>query len=160
MKKSSSPWLLAALLGTLMPGLALADPQIDTLAGADAPKARFSPRLEQAADGGSELVLDARIAPGWILYASDFEQPEIGPRAARIALTDAGTEGGLRSIASHEGHGQSFIGAYRYTYFSDSGELRQSLPAGTKAVKGTVQAQVCFEESGLCELVRQEIAAH
>lgn len=50
---------------------------------ADTPRVALQPRLEAAPDGSRELVIDARIEPGWILYASDFEQPQIGPRAAR-----------------------------------------------------------------------------
>lgn len=125
----------------------------------DASKVSFNPRIEQAADGASELVLDATVAPGWVLYASDFEQPEIGPRVARITLADgAKADGALRSVASHEGHGKTFAGAYRYTYFTDHGQLRQRLAGKPAQVEATVQAQVCFEESGLCELVRQEVA--
>lgn len=127
---------------------------------ADTPKVVLDPRLEARADGTRELVIDARIAPGWILYASDFEQPQIGPRVARITLAD-GThaEGALRSVDAREGHGRSFAGDYRYTYFSQRGQLRLPIAAGSTPVSGTLRAQVCFEESGLCELVQQEIAA-
>lgn len=129
-------------------------------AAADTPKVALDPRLEARADGTRELVIDARIEPGWILYASDFEQPQIGPRAARISLSNgAQTEGPLRSVDAREGHGRSFAGAYRYTYFSERGQLRLPIAAGSAPVNGTLRAQVCFEESGLCELVQQEIAA-
>jgi len=127
---------------------------------ADTPKVVLDPRLEGRADGTRELVIDARIAPGWILYATDFEPPRIGPRAARVTLAD-GTraEGDLRSVDAREGHGRSFAGDYRYTYFSQRGQLRLPIAAGSAPVSGTLRAQVCFEESGLCELVQQEIAA-
>ncbi len=143
----------AALLLSPLAGLAQSAP-----GDGDASKVSFSPRIEQTA-GGSELVLDATVAPGWVLYASDFAQPEIGPRVARITLADgAKAEGELKSVASREGHGETFAGAYRYTYFTEHGQLRQRLAGSPRQVKATVQAQVCFEESGLCELVRQEVA--
>jgi len=127
---------------------------------ADTPKVALKPRLEAAPDGSRELVIDARIEPGWILYASDFEQPQIGPRAARVVLADgAQTQGPLRSVDAREGHGRSFAGDYRYTYFSEQGQLRLPVAAGDTPVNGTLRAQVCFEESGLCELVQQEIVA-
>ena len=53
---------------------------------ADTSKVVLDPRVEAHSDGTRELVIDARIEPGWILYASDFEQPQIGPRAARVIL--------------------------------------------------------------------------
>lgn len=143
--------------------LAIATTLLLTSAGAgaaDTPKVALDPRLEARADGTRELVIDARIEPGWILYASDFEQPQIGPRAARISLANgAQTEGPLRSVDAREGHGRSFAGDYRYTYFSERGQLRLPIAAGNTPVNGTLRAQVCFEESGLCELVQQEIAA-
>lgn len=127
---------------------------------ADTPKVALDPRLEARSDGTRELVIDARIQPGWILYASDFEQPQIGPRAARITLSNGTqTDGPLRSVDAREGHGRSFAGDYRYTYFSERGQLRLPVAAGSTPVNGTLRAQVCFEESGLCELVQQEIAA-
>ena len=126
----------------------------------DTPKVALDPRLEARADGSRELVIDARIEPGWILYASDFEQPQIGPRAARVTLADpAQPHGPLRSVDAREGHGRSFAGDYRYTYFSERGQLRLPVAAGSTPVTGTLRAQVCFEQSGLCELVQQEIAA-
>ncbi|ROP80566.1 disulfide bond corrector protein DsbC [Stenotrophomonas rhizophila] len=143
--------------------LAIATTLLLTSAGAgaaDTPKVALDPRLEARADGTRELVIDARIEPGWILYASDFEQPQIGPRAARISLANgAQTEGPLRSVDAREGHGRSFAGDYRYTYFSERGQLRLPIAAGNTPVNGILRAQVCFEESGLCELVQQEIAA-
>jgi len=145
---SLAPWVAALLL---IPFGA---------AATDTPKVALDPRVEARPDGTRELVIDARIEPGWILYASDFEQPQIGPRAARVTL--AGGEqarGPLHSVAPREGHGRSFAGEYRYTYFSERGQLRLPVAAGNRPVNGTLRAQVCFEESGLCELVQQEIAA-
>jgi len=129
-------------------------------AAADTSKVVLDPRVEAHSDGTRELVIDARIEPGWILYASDFEQPQIGPRAARVILAGGEqAQGPLRSVAPREGHGRSFAGEYRYTYFSERGQLRLPIAAGSTPVNGTLRAQVCFEESGLCELVQQEIAA-
>lgn len=123
-------------------------------------RVQLQPRLEAAADGSRELVIDASIEPGWILYASDFEQPQIGPRAARLTLADkAEPAGPLRSVSSQEGHGRGFAGEYRYTYFSERGQLRLPLAKGNDPVNATLRAQVCFEESGLCELVQKEVVA-
>jgi len=146
--RSLAPWVAALLL---IPFGA---------AAADTPKVALEPRVEARPDGTRELVIDAHIEPGWILYASDFEQPQVGPRAARISLANGvQTEGPLRSVDAREGHGRSFAGDYRYTYFSERGQLRLPIAAGSAPVNGTLRAQVCFEESGLCELVQQEIAA-
>jgi len=121
-------------------------------------RVQVQPRLETSADGSRELVIDARIEPGWILYASDFEQPQIGPRAARLVVADAAGTGALHSIGTHVGKGRSFAGDYQYTYFSGEGQLRQAI-TGDGPVTATLRAQVCFEESGLCELVNKEIVA-
>lgn len=115
-----------------------------------------------AADGSgaSDVVLSARIKLGWILYASDFEAPEFGPRPARLAI-DARPgyrpQGGLVAVDAREGEGSNFAGDYRYTYFSGRAEFRQRLQveAGADRVGGTISGQTCFEETGLCTLFRE-----
>lgn len=125
---------------------------------AEPERVQVEPRLEVHADGSRELVLDTRIEAGWILYASDFEQPQIGPRAARLLVANDAARGALQSIGTRQGKGRGFAGDYQYTYFSGQGQLRQGL-TGTGPVTATLRAQVCFEESGLCELVNKEIVA-
>ncbi|WDS37005.1 protein-disulfide reductase DsbD domain-containing protein [Pseudoxanthomonas sp.] len=142
----------------LLLGSCIAQAQLPGAAPGDA-KVVFAPRIASTPDGGRELVLDASIAEGWVLYASDFEQPDVGPQVARLTAKDGtATDGALASVAAKEGHGSNFAGDYRYTYFTDKGQFRQRLASRDGPVNAEIRAQACFEESGLCELVRQRIA--
>lgn len=116
-----------------------------------------------AGDGRSDVVdvvLSANIKPGWIVYASDFEAGDFGPRPARLVV-DAGPDhqldGGIRSPGSQARTDRNFAGEYRYTYFSGQAEFRQRIQhaPGARSVSGVINGQTCFEESGLCTLFRQ-----
>ncbi|HWK75312.1 MAG TPA: hypothetical protein VNQ81_13630 [Povalibacter sp.] len=107
-----------------------------------------------------DLVLDAGIRHGWILYSSDFVPTDFGPRPARIALDGADGSvavGDPRPVGASRGTGKDIDGEFSYTYFSKQATLRQRVrvPEGARAVTGVVNGQACFEESGLCTLVRQ-----
>ena len=105
-----------------------------------------------------ELVFQARISDGWILYASDFQPIEFGPRPARVAVEgDASIVGEPQAVGSRSATQRNFAGEYTYTYFSGTAELRQrvKVAAQTGQVQGLLNAQTCFEASGLCTLVRE-----
>lgn len=108
-----------------------------------------------------EVVFSAEIAPGWILYASDFNV-DIGPRPAKFTF-DANPSfalvGAVQSPGSQRKKDRSF--GTEYTYFAGRAQFRQKarLIAPLKSVTGRIDAQTCFEESGLCELFHQNFSA-
>jgi thiol:disulfide interchange protein DsbD len=104
-----------------------------------------------------EVVFHADIAPGWILYSSDFAV-EIGPRPAKFTF-DANPSlallGTIEARGSQRKQDRTFGG--EYAYFAGRAEFRQKarLVAPLSNVTGRIDAQTCFEESGLCELVHE-----
>lgn len=105
-----------------------------------------------------DLVFEARIDEGWILYASDFQPIEFGPRPARVALEEgARAVGDPQAVGSRSATQRNFAGEYTYTYFSGTAQLRQRVKFDSQAgeVRGLLNAQTCFEASGLCTLVRE-----
>ncbi len=108
-----------------------------------------------------EVVFTAEIGAGWILYSSDFNV-EIGPRPAKFtfdASPSLSLVGAVRAIDSKRKNDQTF--GSEYSYFSTRAEFRQKarLIAPLTAVSGRIDAQTCFEESGLCELFRETFKA-
>lgn len=104
-----------------------------------------------------EVVFQAQIRDGWILYASDFQPIEFGPRPARVAVEGAASlVGEPQAVGSRSATQRNFAGEYTYTYFSGTAELRQRVKVDPQAseVQGLLNAQTCFEASGLCTLVR------
>jgi hypothetical protein len=105
-----------------------------------------------------DVVFEAKIGEGWILYASDFQPIEFGPRPARVALAHGGTVlGEPQAVGSRSATQRNFAGEYTYTYFSGTAQLRQrvKVDSATGEVRGTLNAQTCFEASGVCNLVRE-----
>jgi hypothetical protein len=108
-----------------------------------------------------EIVFRADIGAGWILYSSDFEL-EIGPRPAKFSF-DANSAlslvGPVKAIGSRRKTDAS-LGS-EYTYFASRGEFRQKAKvlAPLETVSGKILAQTCFEETGLCELIRENFSA-
>jgi len=107
-----------------------------------------------------DLVLEAGIRNGWILYSSDFAPTDFGPRPARIALE--GTDGSVavgdpHPVGANRGTGKDIDGEFSYTYFSKQATFRQRVrvPEGVRVVAGVVNGQACFQQSGLCTLVKQ-----
>ncbi|MFT3763816.1 MAG: protein-disulfide reductase DsbD family protein [Pseudoxanthomonas sp.] len=110
-----------------------------------------------------DVVLDADIAPGWVVYASDFEPPQIGPRPARLKLDEAPgyrADGKLQSPQARKGAGGNAVGEYAYTYFTGKAQFRQRVrrKAGAAQVNGTLSGQSCYEQTGLCTLFRERFA--
>jgi hypothetical protein len=105
-----------------------------------------------------ELVFAADIAPGWILYASDFEA-ELGPRPARFTF-EPGAEveliGPVQAVRSLRRTDKTWN--TEYSYFEKRAEFQQKArlikAAGT--VSGRIDGQTCYETTGLCALFRKE----
>lgn len=108
-----------------------------------------------------EVVFRAQIGEGWILYSSDFEV-EIGPRPAKFTF-DANPAlsliGPVQAVGSKRKKDATF--GSEYSYFATQAEFRQKakLLAPVKSVSGRIDAQTCFEASGVCELFREKFDA-
>ena len=112
-----------------------------------------------------DLVFKAGIVPGWILYSSDFQPVDFGPRPAKLTLStqaqaSADAVGELKAIGSASKTDKNFTGPYTYTYFSGTAELRQRvrISKGARTVSGQLTGQTCFEKSGLCALFKEEFS--
>ena len=108
-----------------------------------------------------EIVFKADIGSGWILYSSDFEL-EIGPRPAKFTFDPnpaLSLIGPVQAIGSKPKKDATFGSEYKY--FASHAEFRQKarLVAPLKSVTGRIDAQTCFEESGVCELFREKFSA-
>ena len=117
---------------------------------------------EQAKPGDDvEVVFTADIAHGWILYSSDFKL-EIGPLPAKFTF-DANPSlqlvGPITPIGPTRKKDPK-IGTY--SFFATHAEFRQKarVLAPLTPVTGKINGQVCFEESGLCQLVRETFSAN
>ncbi len=108
-----------------------------------------------------EVVFTADIAPGWILYSSDFHL-EIGPRPTKFAfdassgLTPAGN---VQAVKPQWKNDRALGG--KYSYFARHAEFRQKAQLVTSAenVTGRISGQTCFEENGLCKLFQENFSA-
>lgn len=104
-----------------------------------------------------EVVFDAAITSGWILYSSDFKL-EIGPLPAKFAF-DANTGltlvGDIQPVKPQWKTDKSLGG--KYSYFAGHAQFRQKakLVAASGAASGRITGQTCFEENGLCQLFRE-----
>jgi hypothetical protein len=104
--------------------------------------------------GEADLVFSARIAPGWILYSSDFST-DIGPRPARFKFeTDDSTAvvGPTRAVSALRHTGKA--PGSRYTYFERQAQFRQTVRVATRPVtlRGSIDGQICHAVDGLCSL--------
>lgn len=113
--------------------------------------------------GAVDIVLSAEVAPGWVVYASDFEPPQIGPRPARLKLDeDPGyrADGKMQSVQARKGTGSNAAGEYSYTYFAGNARFRQrvrrTVGDGGTLLSGTLSGQSCYEQTGLCTLFREK----
>jgi thiol:disulfide interchange protein DsbD len=109
-----------------------------------------------------ELVFIAEIAPGWILYSSDFSAA-IGPQPARFRFEPTpGLElvEGVRAVKAQRRQDKTW--KTEYAYFERRAEFRQTvkLTAPVETVAGRIDGQTCFEESGLCELFHKTFTTH
>jgi thiol:disulfide interchange protein DsbD len=105
------------------------------------------------------LVLTADIAPGYIVYGSDFKSG-LGPNPTRLRLKDGqGVEQNqpLESVNAKRRKDQTF--GSEYTYFEGRAEFRQRLNIRpeTTQVAATVSGQSCHEADGTCTLFNQPL---
>jgi len=108
-----------------------------------------------------EIVFDAQITSGWILYSSDFNL-EIGPRPAKFTFDpNAGLTlvGAIQPVQPQWKTDRTLGG--KYSFFAEHAQFRQKarLTADAADVSGRITGQTCFEESGLCQLFRETFKA-
>jgi opacity protein-like surface antigen len=107
-----------------------------------------------------EVVFDADITHGWILYSSDFNL-EIGPRPAKFVF-DASTGltlvGDIQPVKPQWKTDKTLGG--KYSYFAQHAQFRQKakLVAAPGSASGRITGQTCFEENGLCQLFREKFS--
>lgn len=145
-------WLALALATVALPALAQ-DP------GELAWQSRAEPVA--GAPGEVDLVFTAPIEHGWIVYGSDFQPGDFGPRPAKVVVKAGGEASQpAQSVGAHSRSDRNFAGEYTYTYFAEAATFRQrvKLAAGATEVSGVLNGQSCFEESGLCTLFRAPFA--
>lgn len=109
--------------------------------------------------GEAELVLEADIAPHWVVYSSDFVA-ELGPRPTRLKAKPQSTLQliePLRSVGAHRKRDEQL--KVEYGYFEERAELRQRLrlPADGSPIELTLNGQACYEADGTCHLIRQDV---
>jgi thiol:disulfide interchange protein DsbD len=100
------------------------------------------------------LQFNGRIAPGYIVYGSDFEA-NLGPNPTRLRLDakeGVAANGKLLSAGTKAGKDKAFNSAY--TYFEGEAQLSQlvAVAPGVKNVAGTIRGQTCYEADGTCQL--------
>jgi hypothetical protein len=155
MRRLSALWNLAALAAVL--------PAWPLRAQEDPDALHWQERIERVAgvDDQVDLVLTAQVREGWIVYASDFEPGDFGPRPARLAVQAGGHAlQPVRSEGARPRTGSNFAGEYRYTYFDGVATFRQRVRVepGARQVSGVLDGQSCYEASGLCTLFREPFA--
>lgn len=151
MKKIRSLLLLAVLSTAALSQEPLAEP-VTWTASAEPVKTSGGERLYR-------LRIDGRIAPGYIVYGSDFKV-ELGPNPTRLRFAaDSGitARGALESTGTHQGKDPSF--KVDYTYFEGRARLAQlvAVAAGTPVIVGTIVGQTCREADGTCTLFRARL---
>lgn len=107
-----------------------------------------------------EIVLSAKLAPGWSLYASDF-QAEIGPQPARLILAPSeafAMVGPLRSVGAKRKRDLTWD--IDLGYFEEHAEFRQKIRVLRPGlvVAGKIKGQLCSAADGTCELVDESFS--
>jgi len=152
--------LAAAFLATFAATIAAADPLVPP--PAEQPvhwRVSVVPADAKAGDD-VEIVFDADITHGWILYSTDFKL-EIGPQPAKFTF-DANTGltpvGAIEPIKPQWKTDKSLGG--KYSYFAGHAQFRQKarLDAAAGSASGKITGQTCFEENGLCQLFRENFS--
>lgn len=100
------------------------------------------------------LQFNARIAPGYIVYGSDFSA-DIGPNPTRVRFTakdSVTTRETLQSAGTRKGKDEQL--KIEYTYFEKQAQLSQlvAVAPDVKSVAGTIRGQTCHEADGTCTL--------
>jgi hypothetical protein len=108
----------------------------------------------------AEVVFRADIAPGCILYSSDFKS-NLGPKATRFSFDPTAAVvllGALHPIEARRRKDRTFH--MEYTYFQGRAEFRQRLRINARpaTISGRIEGQVCREADGTCTLIRKEFS--
>ncbi|WP_125076362.1 disulfide bond formation protein DsbD [Pseudoxanthomonas sp. SGT-18] len=151
-KQAARGLLLGALALAAAPAPAQEEVELDW---------RWRAEAVPGAPGEVELVANAPVRPGWIVYAAGFDAGDFGPRPARLAVESGGQAlQPLRAEGAQERSGSNFAGEYRYAYFAGQATFRQRvrLEPGAREVSGTLAGQSCHEGSGLCTLFKAPFA--
>ena len=148
-------YTVRAALGALaLISFAAAAQQIGDAGGA----LQWTTRVEPGATRDDfTLVLEARIADGYIVYGSDF-RAELGPRPSRLRLDKEApvrAEGALTSVDTKRRTDKNL--GTEYSYFEQRAQFRQKLQrtAAGDTLTGRIEGQACFEKDGTCTLFRQ-----
>ena len=109
-----------------------------------------------------EIVFDADISHGWILYSSDFKL-EIGPLPAKFLFdtpTGLTLVGDIQPVKPQWKADKTLGG--KYSYFAQHAQFRQKarLTAAPSSASGRITGQTCFEENGLCQLFRETFSTN
>ena len=119
--------------------------------------------IRASAEKEIEIVADVDIAPGWVLYSSDFTPALFGPRPVKLKLENNAAyraAGEVESIRAKSGTLKDASGEAHYRYFSGKGHFRQRVtildPSSSKEIRGVIRGQTCFEEKGVCRLFTEE----
>lgn len=121
--------------------------------------------VRASAEKEVEIVADVDIAPGWVLYSSDFTPALFGPRPAKLKLASNAAYraiGEVQAIQTKSGTLKDASGEAHYKYFSHKGHFRQRVTildaSSAKEIRGVIRGQTCFEEKGVCQLFAEEFA--
>ncbi|SMB99431.1 cytochrome c biogenesis protein transmembrane region [Hymenobacter roseosalivarius DSM 11622] len=100
-----------------------------------------------------DLIVQARIQPGWHLYATDFN-PNVGPAVFTLTFTKSPAYvlvGPPKSVKSKHAHDETFDG--EVAYFTQTGQIRQRirvLKPGPLIINAEAEYQSCSDADGRC----------
>jgi thiol:disulfide interchange protein DsbD len=105
----------------------------------------------------AEVVISARIAPAWIVYASDFKA-DVGPQPTQFSFVPSESfrlVGELTSV--NPKHKRDKTWDTEFTYFETRAEFRQKITVVKSglAIAGRIKGQLCNEHDGTCTLFEE-----
>jgi uncharacterized protein (DUF58 family) len=116
-------------------------------------------KSDAAAGEEIEVIVSARIAPHWIVYASDFKA-DLGPQPTQVVL-EAGD--GFRLIGEivsvNPKRKKDPTWATEFGYFEERAEFRQKIKVikSDVAVTARIKGQLCNERDGTCTLFEEVV---
>ncbi|MCX2744868.1 protein-disulfide reductase DsbD family protein [Mangrovivirga sp. M17] len=104
------------------------------------------------------LKFTANIDAGWYLYSSDFD-PDCGPVVATVSLNNSESYepvGPLKAIDPKSKMDEIF--GCEVKYFKGTGSFEQAvkITSTTESITGSIDGQVCSDETGQCILVTED----
>ena len=120
----------------------------------------IAPSAQSGARDEVDLIFIADIAPGWILYSSDFTA-DLGPRPATFTFSTGDAValvGPIEAVGSQKAKDRTW--GTQYAYFAGRAEFRQKirLSRDVASVDARVEGQTCHEADGLCELFKESLS--